>query len=92
MAESGARFAIAVFKALLGDGCVRYAYVQTPEGSGLPEFFACQVRFGLEGVEEVLPLGELSAYEKAKLQEIDSILRDDIQKGLDFVNNESEKA
>ena len=92
MAESGARFAIAVFKALLGDGCVRYAYVQTPEGSGLPEFFACQVRFGLEGVEEVLPLGELSAYEKAKLQEIDGILRDDIQKGLDFVNNESEKA
>ena len=35
---------------------------------------------------------DVNEYEKAKLQEIDSILRDDIQKGLDFVNNESEKA
>lgn len=91
MAESGARFAIAVFKALLGDGCVRYAYVQTNEGSGLPEFFAHQVRFGLEGVEEIVPLGELSEYEQAKLVEINEILKEDIQKGIDFVNQAAEE-
>ncbi len=29
MAEAGARFAVAVFKALLGEDCVRYAYVES---------------------------------------------------------------
>ncbi len=87
MAESGARFAVAVFKALLGDGCVRYAYVQSKEGSGYPEFFAHQVRFGLSGVEEILPVGELSEYEQKQLDELKQILENDIKIGKDFVNS-----
>ena len=86
MAESGARFAVAVFKALLGDDCVRYAYVESKEGSGYPEFFAQQVRFGVHGVEDVLPVGELSEYEQAQLEEIKVILENDIKIGKDFVN------
>lgn len=86
MAESGARFAVAVFKALLGEDVVRYAYVESPEGSDYPRFFAHPVRFGVTGIEAVLPIGELSDYEKTQLDEIKQILNDDIQKGVDFVN------
>ncbi len=86
MAESGARFAVAVFKALLGEDCVRYAYVESKEGSGYPEFFAHPVRFGLTGVEELLPIGKLSEYEQAKLEELKPVLEADIALGKNFVN------
>jgi len=86
MAESGARFAVAVFKALLGEDCVRYAYVESKEGSGYPEFFAHPVRFGLTGVEELLPIGQLSEYEQAKLEELKPVLEADIALGKNFVN------
>lgn len=86
MAEAGARFAVAVFKALLGEDCVRYAYVESKKDSGYPEFFAHPVRFGLTGVEELLPIGELSDYEKQKLKELEVVLENDIKQGKDFVN------
>lgn len=86
MAEAGARFAVAVFKALLGEDCVRYAYVESKPDSGYPEFFAQPVRFGLTGVEEILPIGELSDYEKQKLKELEVVLENDIKQGKDFVN------
>ena len=86
MAESGARFAIAVFKALLGEGCVRYAYVESEKDSGFPEFFAYPVRFGLTGAEYLLPFGELSDYEKTQLEKLKPILETDIALGKDFVN------
>lgn len=88
MAESGARFAVSVFKALLGDGCVRYAYVDSSDaGDEYPEFFAHQVRFGLTGVEEILPIGELSEYEQKQLDELKKTLENDIKIGKDFVNS-----
>lgn len=86
MAEAGARFAVAVFKALLGEDCVRYAYVESKKDSGYPEFFAHPVRFGLTGVEELLPIGELSEYEQEKLKELEKVLEGDIKQGKDFVN------
>ena len=82
MAEAGARFAVAVFKALLGEDCVRYAYVESKKDSGYPEFFAHPVRFGLTGVEELLPIGQLSEYEQA----LEEVLEADIKLGKDFVN------
>ncbi|WP_150539270.1 malate dehydrogenase [Actinobacillus vicugnae] len=87
MAESGARFAVAVFKALLGEDCVRYAYVESEESSDYPEFFAHPVRFGLTGVEDILPIGKLSEYEQAKLDEMKPILKADIELGKSFVNS-----
>ena len=86
MAEAGARFAVAVFKALLGEDCVRYAYVESKKDSGYPEFFAHPVRFGLTGVEEILPIGQLSEYEKEKLNSLEEVLEADIKLGKDFVN------
>ena len=86
MAEAGARFAVAVFKALLGEDCVRYAYVESKKDSGYPEFFAHPVRFGLTGVEEILPIGQLSEYEKEKLKALEEVLEADIKLGKGFVN------
>ena len=86
MAEAGARFAVAVFKALLGEDCVRYAYVESKKDSGYPEFFAHPVRFGLTGVEEILPIGQLSEYEQEKLKALEEVLEVDIKLGKDFVN------
>ena len=86
MAEAGARFAVAVFKALLGEDCVRYAYVESKKDSGYPEFFAHLVRFGLTGVEEILPIGQLSEYEQEKLKALEEVLEADIKLGKDFVN------
>ena len=84
--EAGARFAVAVFKALLGEDCVRYAYVESKKDSGYPEFFAHRVRFGLTGVEEILPIGQLSEYEKEKLKALEEVLEADIKLGKGFVN------
>ncbi len=86
MAEAGARFAVAVFKALLGEDCVRYAYVESKKDSDYPEFFAHPVRFGLTGVEELLPIGHLSEYEQEKLKALEEVLEADIKLGKDFVN------
>ena len=86
MAEAGARFAVAVFKALLGEDCVRYAYVESKKDSGYPEFFAHPVRFGLTGVEELLPIGQLSEYEQEKLKALEEVLEADIKLGKVFVN------
>ena len=86
MAEAGARFAVAVFKVLLGEDCVRYAYVESKKDSGYPEFFAHPVRFGLTGVEEILPIGQLSEYEQEKLKALEEVLEADIKLGKDFVN------
>ena len=86
MAEAGARFAVAVFKALLGEDCVRYAYVESKKDSGYPEFFAHPVRFGLTGVEEILPIGQLSEYEKEKLKALEEVLEADIKLCKGFVN------
>ena len=86
MAEAGARFAVAVFKALLGEDCVRYAYVESKKDSGYPEFFAHPVRFGLTGVEELLPIGQLSEYEQEKLKALEEVLEADNKLGKDFVN------
>ena len=86
MAEAGARFAVAVFKALLGEDCVRYAYVESKKDSGYPEFFAHPVRFGLTGVEEILPIGQLSEYEQEQLKALEEVLEADIKLGKDFVN------
>jgi len=58
-------------------------YVETDGQDAL--FFAHPVRLGANGVEEILPYGELSAYEeKAKADMLDG-LKNDIQIGLDFV-------
>lgn len=84
MAQAAARFARAVLKGLTGEHVVEYAYV---EGNGeYARFFAQPVRLGLNGVEELLPIGTLSAYEEASVQAMIPTLKADIELGEKFVN------
>merc|ERR1711933_142699 len=68
MAYAGARFGSAVLAGLAGQDRTECAYVQS-NITPLP-YFASKVIFGTEGVKEVLPLGELSEYEKRRLDEL----------------------
>lgn len=86
MAFAGATFADACLKGLNGvPNVVECSYVQS-EVTELP-FFASKVRLGKNGVEEILGLGTLSAYEQKALEGLIPELRQSIQKGVDFVKN-----
>ncbi|MDN7136910.1 malate dehydrogenase [Pseudidiomarina sp. 1APP75-27a] len=84
MGQAAARFCLSLVKALQGDDSViECTYVETDGSDAL--FFAHPVRLGPKGVEEILPYGELSDFEKkAKASMLDG-LKNDIQTGLDFV-------
>ncbi|UAA39402.1 malate dehydrogenase [Paraneptunicella aestuarii] len=84
MGQAAARFCLSLVKAMQGGDVVEYTYVET--NSDDAEFFAHPVRLGKNGVEEILPYGELSAFEqKAKDDMLDG-LRGDIKIGVEFVN------
>lgn len=84
MAQAAARFGVSVLKGLTGEKTVEYAYV---EGQGeYARFFAQPVVLGLNGVEELLPIGELSAYETAAIEAMIPTLKADIELGEKFVN------
>lgn len=84
MAQAAARFARAVLKGLAGEEVVEYAYV---EGNGeYARFFAQPVRLGKNGVEELLPIGKLSAFEQTAIEAMLPTLRADIELGEKFVS------
>lgn len=85
MGQAAARFCIALVDAMNGkNDVVEYAYV---EGNGEhATFFTQPVRLGVNGVEELLPIGELSDYEQKALNEMLDTLKGDIQKGVEFIN------
>ena len=64
---------------------VECSYVQSEVVPGIP-FFSSKVRLGVDGVEEVLGLGELSKYEQEGLEAMKGELLKSIQEGVDFVN------
>ncbi len=84
MAQAAARFARSLVKGLSGEAVVECTYV---EGDGkYARFFAQPVRLGKDGVEEILPLGPLSAFEQQALEAMLPTLRADIELGEKFVN------
>jgi len=85
MAYAGFLFTENILKAMKGEDIVQCAYVE----STLTEapFFASPCKFGPNGVEEVLPFGELSAYEKQWFDKMLPELKNQIKKGVDFANN-----
>ena len=84
MAQAAARFARSVLKGLTGEEVTEYAYV---EGDcKYARFFAQPVRLGRNGVEELLPIGELSAYEQAAIEAMIPTLKADIELGEKFIN------
>lgn len=84
MGQAAARFCLSLAKGLQGEAnVVDYAYVETDGADAL--FFAHPVKLGKNGIEAILPYGELSAFEaKAKADMLPG-LKGDIQLGLDFV-------
>lgn len=84
MAQAAARFARSVLKGLTGEETVEYAYV---EGDGkYARFFAQPVRLGRNGVEALVDIGELSAFEQAAVEAMLPTLKADIELGEQFVN------
>lgn len=84
MGQAAARFCLSLVEAMQGQNVVEYTYVET--NSDDAEFFAHPVRLGPAGVEEILPYGELSAFEQKAKDDMLEGLRGDIKLGQDFVN------
>jgi malate dehydrogenase len=85
MAYAGFLFTENVLKAMRGEEIIQCAFVESSLTDA--SFFASPCKFGPNGVEKVLPFGEMSAYEKAWFEKMMPELKSQIQKGIDFVKN-----
>ncbi|GDY26574.1 malate dehydrogenase [Agarivorans sp. Toyoura001] len=83
MGQAAARFCLSLVKAAQGEDVIECAYVDG--GSEHAKFFAQPIRLGPQGVAEVLPYGEISAFEKAAVEGMLDTLHGDIDKGVEFV-------
>jgi malate dehydrogenase len=86
MGQAAARFCLSLVAAMQGEAVVEYAYIQV-DGSDDAAFFAHPVRLGINGVEEILPYGDLSDFEENAKNAMLGGLRGDIKMGVDFVNS-----
>lgn len=83
-AFAAARFGVSVLEALNGkQGVVECAYVQSDVAE--TAFFATPLELGTGGVAKNLGMGELSDFEKQKLEEVLPALKANIEKGRAFV-------
>jgi malate dehydrogenase len=85
MGQAAARFCLSLVAAMQGEAVIEYTYVQV-DGSDDAAFFAHPVRLGANGVEEILPYGDLSDFEENAKNSMLEGLRGDIKMGVDFVN------
>ena len=84
MGQAAARFCISLMKGLQGESVTEYAYV---EGNGEhARFFAQPIVLGKNGVEALLDIGALSAYEQKAMVDMLPTLKADITLGEEFVN------
>ena len=83
MGAAAARFCMSLVKGLQGEEVVDYAYVAVEGGDA--EYFAHPVRLGKNGVEKVLPYGEVSAFEANARDSMLDTLNADIKLGVEFV-------
>jgi len=84
MGQAAARFCISLIKGLQGESVTEYAYV---EGNGEhARFFAQPIVLGKNGVEALLDIGALSAYEQKAMVDMLPTLKADIVLGEEFVN------
>lgn len=83
MAYAGARFGFSILEAMNGKkGVVECAYVAS-EVTEAP-YFATPILLGPDGAEKNLGMGELSDFEKQKLEELMPELQSNIAKGQEF--------
>ena len=84
MGQAAARFCVSLIKGLQGESVTEYAYV---EGNGEhARFFAQPIVLGKNGVEALLDIGTLSAYEQKAMNDMLPTLKADIVLGEEFVN------
>lgn len=87
MAYAAARMAESVLLGLNGEkDIIECSYVESSIVPGF-QYFSSRVRLGPNGVEEFLPLGELSAYEQEGLESMKDLLGKNIDAGLTFAAN-----
>ncbi|PGH23985.1 malate dehydrogenase, NAD-dependent [Polytolypa hystricis UAMH7299] len=87
MAMAGARFAESLLKAAQGEqNVIEPTFVESPlyKDQGI-DFFASKVRLGPNGVEEILPVGQINAHEQKLLDACLVDLKKNIAKGVEFV-------
>jgi len=74
-----------VLLAMNGDkNVVECTFVESSMVPGMP-YFSSRVKLGPNGVEEFLPLGELSAYEQEGMEAMKGLLTKNIEAGVTFV-------
>lgn len=84
MGQAAARFCLSLARAMQGETVTEYAYVENDGGDAT--YFAQALKIGKNGIEGILPYGELSDFEqKSKTDMLDG-LKKDIQMGIDFAN------
>ncbi|PKS06018.1 hypothetical protein jhhlp_007852 [Lomentospora prolificans] len=91
MAMAGARMADSVLRAAEGEkGVIEPTFVDSPlyKDQGI-EFFSSQVELGPNGVEKILPVGEVDAVEKGLLEACFGDLKKNIAKGVAFANQKN---
>ncbi len=85
MAYAGYLFTENVLLGLQGkENVVQCAFVESTLTDA--PYFASPCQFGPNGVEQVLPFGKLTPYEQSWLDKLLPELKQQIQKGVDFVN------
>merc|ERR1711862_385650 len=82
MGYAGARLGRAILAGLAGRRRVECAYVKS-DITDLP-YFTSKVVFGENGVQKVLPIGELNEYETKRLDEAKAALKTEIETGLKY--------
>merc|ERR1719476_266943 len=88
MAYAGARLGAAILKGLAGSPTTECAYVKSSVEADMP-YFTSKVTFGPNGVQEVLPIGELNDYEKGRLAEAKAQLKTEIDTGMKYAETNS---
>ncbi|KAI0015755.1 malate dehydrogenase-like protein [Xylariomycetidae sp. FL0641] len=93
MAMAGARFAESLLRATQGEkGVIEPTFVDSPlyKDQGI-DFFASLVELGPNGVEKILPVGEIDASEQKLLEAALPDLKKNIEKGISFVKSNPPK-
>ncbi|CAJ1022229.1 lactate/malate dehydrogenase, alpha/beta C-terminal domain containing protein, putative, partial [Leishmania lindenbergi] len=86
MAYAASDWSTSILKALRGDkGIAEYAFVENDLQQPHCHFFGCAVELGTHGVERVLPIPALNAYEQQLLDACVPALSAELRKGVDFV-------
>ncbi|PHH81991.1 hypothetical protein CDD82_7376 [Ophiocordyceps australis] len=86
MAMAGARMADSLLRAMAGENVVECTFVDSPlyKDEGI-NFFSSKVKLGPEGVDKILPVGDLDKSETKLLEACLGDLKKNIEKGVAFV-------